>query len=288
MLRKPTSQAPLPPRSTSSTITFPAPPPDPKPANEATYKGLNPTFTWHPGLGSASSDVYFGTDQTAVATATTASPEYLGRLTEPHHASDTLEILTVYFWRVDSVSAGGTVTPGRVWSFTVGEPQIILSQQQAARSYGGRASFQADLLIDYESVTSADLTLYLGTADGGTDPEAWQQVIDIGAHPDGPISVTLDALPAGTYFYRFLATTTYRSAWAPATASLGSNGDLSQWPKTALIAFPGYTGAETLADFPVLVRLSPSDPARIHLRSIVISTLRRPSFLDAGRQGSAA
>ena len=230
----------------------------PKPANDATYKDLNPTLTWHPGLGSASSDVYFGTDQTAVATATTASPEYLGRLTEPHHASDTLEILTAYFWRVDSVSAGGTVTPGRVWSFTVGEPQIILSQQQAARSYGGRASFQADLLIDYESVTSADLTLYLGTADGGTDPEAWQQVIDIGAHPDGTISVTLDALPAGTYFYRFLATTTYRSAWAPATASLGSNGDLSQWPKTALIAFPGYTGAETLADFPVLVRLSPA------------------------------
>lgn len=63
------------------------------------------------------------------------------------------------------------------------------------------------------------VTLYYGTADGGTNPASWQQQISLGG-VDTSATATLGGLSAGTvYYHRAFAVNEGGSAWAPATAS---------------------------------------------------------------------
>lgn len=67
--------------------------------------------------GAVSHDVYFGSDADAVRTATRDSAEFRGA-----QAGETLRVSGIkghltYYWRVDSVSADGTVTKGTIWKF---------------------------------------------------------------------------------------------------------------------------------------------------------------------------
>lgn len=62
---------------------------------------------------------------------------------------------------------------------------------------------------------NANVLLYWGTTDGGSDPSAWQQVEDLGTPQPGDISRTLTALSPGTqYFFRFFASNSAGSMWA--------------------------------------------------------------------------
>ena len=84
----------------------------PQPANNAGAVGLSATLDWRPGRDVTSHQVFFGTDQAAVAAGTVAAT------TVTDHGFDpgTLNFGTFYYWKVDEV---GTVTyPGSVWSFT--------------------------------------------------------------------------------------------------------------------------------------------------------------------------
>ncbi len=63
--------------------------------------------------------VYLGTSQSAVASATPASPEYLGQVATSHLALDRiLAPGAVYYWRIDYV-VGSAVAPGPTQSFRV-------------------------------------------------------------------------------------------------------------------------------------------------------------------------
>jgi len=64
-----------------------------------------------------SHDVYLGMSQSAVAGATTTSPEFLGNRTEPNYVPATLVYDTIYYWRIDERNADATATQGGVWSF---------------------------------------------------------------------------------------------------------------------------------------------------------------------------
>ncbi|SHK48169.1 Metallo-peptidase family M12 [Rubritalea squalenifaciens DSM 18772] len=75
-----------------------------------------PTASWAPSAAATSYQVYIGTNQTAVANATTASAEYQGSTANPEWIFD-LDTDTTYFWRVDVVTASSTIT-GNVWSFS--------------------------------------------------------------------------------------------------------------------------------------------------------------------------
>jgi len=100
------------------------------------------TLSWSAGLAATYHDVYFGTEQDAVANATTGSPEYRGRQEEAFYIPAMAKNMQ-YFWRIDEVpytppppppppmggsgvseteqaSAAGIIT-GEVWSFTTGE-----------------------------------------------------------------------------------------------------------------------------------------------------------------------
>jgi len=95
---------------------------DPEPARGAIVDIREvDALRWSPGDTAASHDVYFGSDRTAVAAATTDSAEYKGNQTG---TSLSLADLVAfgggdYFWRIDEVEADGTVQAGDIWTFTV-------------------------------------------------------------------------------------------------------------------------------------------------------------------------
>jgi len=86
---------------------------NPSPASGASGVVLNSTLSWSAGTGATSHDVYFGQDSTP------DSGEFVGNQTSATYSPGVLTASTTYYWRIDEVNAGGTVT-GRVWSFTTG------------------------------------------------------------------------------------------------------------------------------------------------------------------------
>jgi hypothetical protein len=82
---------------------------------DADIKSLLLSWT---GSGSAvSRDVYFGADSNAVRTATHASPEFKGNQTATNYLATNISSLLTYYWRIDEVHPGPTVTPGDIWMF---------------------------------------------------------------------------------------------------------------------------------------------------------------------------
>ncbi|HDS84919.1 MAG TPA: hypothetical protein ENN97_06990 [Phycisphaerales bacterium] len=93
----------------------------PNPFNGAQGMFLSVDLKWSMGASAAANDVYLGTDYDAVAAADTSSAEYEGQVTSPTYRPDALKRNTRYYWRVDTVLAGGQIIPGQVWTFTTGD-----------------------------------------------------------------------------------------------------------------------------------------------------------------------
>jgi len=87
-------------------------------------------LSWSPGNFAAQHDVYFGTDDFAVADAdiSDTSGIYRGRQNlgnESYIPTEAFEYDRTYYWRIDQYNTDGTVSRGRVWSFTVGDFLIV-------------------------------------------------------------------------------------------------------------------------------------------------------------------
>ncbi|UCG59154.1 MAG: hypothetical protein JSU70_06520, partial [Phycisphaerales bacterium] len=95
-------------------------PPPPGQASDPTTSEENEdlwALRWVPGSHAVWHDVYFGTDEAAVAAADRSSPEYKGR-----QRSTTYYCVAPagrYYWRVDELNASGK-TKGEVWVFSSG------------------------------------------------------------------------------------------------------------------------------------------------------------------------
>jgi hypothetical protein len=88
----------------------------PIPADGAKWVDLEADLSWTAGATGIKHDVYFGTDQTAVANGTGGtlkSSQQPAKTYEP----GTLALDTTYYWKVDEYNSGGTKFPGTVWSF---------------------------------------------------------------------------------------------------------------------------------------------------------------------------
>ncbi len=104
----------------------------PEPAIGATDVRQTATLRWVPGDKAAKHDVYFGTDQAAVAAATTATAGiYRGRqaldVTAYTPKEAPLEWGKTYYWRVDEVNDAAADSPwkGSVWSFTTANFLVV-------------------------------------------------------------------------------------------------------------------------------------------------------------------
>jgi hypothetical protein len=90
--------------------------------DEAEVVTADAELLWLAGYRAASCDLYFGTDPGRVASAGRGSAELAGNLTTNVFTPTGLQPGRKHDWRVDSVSADGTIVKGEVWTFTVGRP----------------------------------------------------------------------------------------------------------------------------------------------------------------------
>ncbi|HXT11629.1 MAG TPA: immunoglobulin domain-containing protein [Candidatus Angelobacter sp.] len=100
----------------------------PTPADGSVVSLPLTNLSWTVSPYALSYDVYFGSSQAAVAAATPASPQYLGRVTSPTIAQ--LQALTpgaTYYWRVDLIGFSST-NSGAVWSFSPATISVNPSQ----------------------------------------------------------------------------------------------------------------------------------------------------------------
>jgi hypothetical protein len=82
----------------------------PSPPNGAMRTSFQTTLSWSAAAGATSYNVYFGKAGPGV---------FQGNQTQTNFDPGGLDVLTAYYWRIDSVNAAGT-TVGVVWTFTTG------------------------------------------------------------------------------------------------------------------------------------------------------------------------
>jgi hypothetical protein len=100
------------------------------PANGSTPDVDNATaLSWSPGDNASSHGVYFGTDADAVANADTSDTTGIYRGSQNATSFTPAEGVEwgagPFYWRVDENNSDGTVTTGRVWSFTVADFLLV-------------------------------------------------------------------------------------------------------------------------------------------------------------------
>ncbi len=102
----------------------------PKPADGSTtdiYRVM--PLSWSPGENASQHDVYFGTEEVAVegADASDTTGIYRGRqAATTYNIPGTLEWGSgPYFWRIDEYNTDGSISKGKVWSFSVGDYLIV-------------------------------------------------------------------------------------------------------------------------------------------------------------------
>lgn len=107
------------------------------------------TLTWTPLTGIDQYDLYMGTDYTSVATASHASPSYLGPVNGTSFSlTQTLPAGVDYFWRIDPVTIQGPEI-GTVYTFKVSDISIDLSKIDV-RTITGHSDFQVDIQLASE------------------------------------------------------------------------------------------------------------------------------------------
>lgn len=89
----------------------------PLPADGAAAVALPTQLAWDVIADADSYDVYLGTSASAVATADRADIQFMGNRVSVIYFPGGLTPSTVYYWRIDTLNAGGT-TAGEVWTFT--------------------------------------------------------------------------------------------------------------------------------------------------------------------------
>ncbi|MDP2139149.1 MAG: immunoglobulin domain-containing protein, partial [Candidatus Didemnitutus sp.] len=106
---------------------------------------VNPTdlLSWTPLPGATGYRVYLGSSAAEVAAATTASPLFLGEVTDPGiQLSAPLPVGGSYYWRVD-ILVGGEVAQGAVQTFTVSQlaPSRTRISGATVRGHGDFATY---------------------------------------------------------------------------------------------------------------------------------------------------
>ncbi|UCG60006.1 MAG: hypothetical protein JSU70_10885 [Phycisphaerales bacterium] len=101
-------------------------------------------LTWQAGVKAVQHELYFGTDQAAVAAADTTTPGiYRGLLSNTSYmpTESPLVWAQTYYWKINEKNNDGTMSLGRVWSFTVAD-HIIVDDFEDYNDYSPDRIFQ--------------------------------------------------------------------------------------------------------------------------------------------------
>jgi hypothetical protein len=108
----------------------------------------------------------------------------------------------------------------------------------------------------------AHVTVYWGARDGGTNRQGWAHAVPLGTNTlVGTVAYAplVSSLPA-EYYYRYYAANTSGEAWSPETVHVDLRVNPPDYGHRMKVTFSGYSRAETLENFPVLVSLSTNQP----------------------------
>jgi hypothetical protein len=123
----------------------------PAPANGATDVEPPVTLSWTPGKVVVMHDLYFGTDEAAVAARDMST--FKGKLMQTTYDPGLLELFATYYWAVDEFTPTGTVA-GPVWSFSMAQ-YIVIEGEETTLDYDNTADpLVSELVWD----VPADLT----------------------------------------------------------------------------------------------------------------------------------
>jgi hypothetical protein len=150
---------------------------NPSPINGATMVAAHPTLSWTAGTDTLSHDVYFGTANPADA--------FQGNQSATTFDPGVLDSLTTYYWRIDEVKTGGTVT-GNVWHFTTAQ----LKATNPSPANGATGVFQDTALTWTIGASAVSHDIYFGTA----NPPPFQSNVGSNSFSPGP-------LDANTIYY---------------------------------------------------------------------------------------
>ncbi|MEM7392109.1 MAG: hypothetical protein AAF492_07135, partial [Verrucomicrobiota bacterium] len=131
-----------------------------------------------------------------------------------NHAVNGLTADTTYFYSWRATNCAEVVWGGASTAFTTfGAPLID-------NGVGGLGSIgEAILNGNIDRASTADITFYWGTADGGSNAANWQNADVLGPTPFGSFQTTVSGLIHGVqYYYRSFGTNTFGSDWADSTA----------------------------------------------------------------------
>jgi len=153
-----------------------------------------------------------------------------------------------YFtWRATNLVANIWASPSEVF---VTETAPVVDNGTGPDLGFGSATLNGNLVTGNVGY----VTIYWGDNDGGIIPNQWDNAVDLGLQPNGPVSTSINGLLFGVaYFYRVFASNGTGSAWANSTTNFKTPDPGGNRIKFRMC---GYDRPETLVDFPVLVQLS--------------------------------
>lgn len=124
-----------------------------------------------------------------------------------------------YFYRARAVNSIGTAWAASSATFTTPTPSLPSVTTLSATNISGIAANLRGQVTDAGNHPPA-ITIYYGTADGGTNAGAWASSVVVPGGQTGAFFQQVENLtPLTTYYYRCFAQNLAGSAWAPASQS---------------------------------------------------------------------
>ncbi len=174
-----------------------------------------------PGTSTPSVTVYYGDDDAGSSVAAWDCSLSAGLQTGAFFVDVTgLAANTTYYFRcyAQNAAGGNWAAPSLAFTTPAGPPAVV--NVAATDVLASSATVGATLTSTGGS--TASVTIYYGTGDGGTTPGNWQASRSLGVQT-GTATASLTGLtPGATYYFRAAATNSSATAWAPASASFST------------------------------------------------------------------
>ena len=172
---------------------------NPSPAPASVVSTATTVLAWVPGTGATAHRIHFGT---------TNPPPFIVEQTSDLWTTPSLAADRSYFWRIDTVTAGGTVT-GPVWSFTT--PGTTLGTRMEWPLDGSLTASLGSGVLAFADGENTENQITWETTDGitvphiGGQPSPFLRLPAFASSADG-LALTLTGLPpngGGTYLNRY-------------------------------------------------------------------------------------
>ncbi|HEX2747009.1 MAG TPA: lamin tail domain-containing protein, partial [Verrucomicrobiales bacterium] len=171
-----------------------------------------------PGSSTPAVTIYYGVTDGGSAVASWASNVSAGNQTGAFTADVSgLAANTQYYFRCYAQNAAGSAWASPSLTFTTPSGPPVVANVAATNILATSATAGAQVTSTGGSTTT--VTLFYGTADGGTTPASWTSSVSLGAQTGTATTALSNLTPGTTYYFRARAVNSSATAWAPATAS---------------------------------------------------------------------